>query len=163
MAFIRPAVAADAARIAAIYNVAVTTSTATFDEQEKTPADRARWLAAHEAAGLPVLVAEQDGETVGWGSLSSYSDRCSYRATTEISVYIDEHHLHEGLGYALSRALIEAAPAHGVHTIMARICSENTASIGMTRKLGFAEVGTLHESGRKFGRWLDVTIFELLV
>lgn len=163
MASIRPATAVDAARIAAIYNVAVATSTATFDEQEKTPQDRAAWLAAHEAAGLPVLVAEHDGEVIGWGSLSAYSDRCSYRSTVEISVYIDGRHLHEGLGSALSHALIEAAPGCGVHAILARICTENAASIGMTRKLGFTELGTMRETGCKFGRWLDVAVFELLV
>jgi len=163
MVQIRQAESADGASIAAIYNVAVTESTATFDEEVKTAENRVAWLEEHRVAGLPVLVAEEQGEVIGWGSLSAYSDRCSYRSTTEISVYIRGDHLHEGLGRTISQALINAAPAHGVHSILARICSENTASIGMVRALGFAEVGTLHDSGRKFGRWLDVAVFELLV
>lgn len=159
---IRPASIQDAAQIAVIYNHAVEHTTATFDTQVKTAEDRAAWLEAH-GANHPVLVAEVDGEVIGWGSFSSWSDRCSYAATVEMSVYIHPSHHRQGVGRALSRALLEAAPAVGVHYILGRICTENTASIALTERMGFTRIGVMHEVGRKFGRWLDVAMYELLV
>ncbi len=160
---IRPAVRGDAAAMAAIYNQAVLRSTATFDTEPETPEDRERWLGEHTAPQHPVLVAERDGRVVGWASLSRYSARCAYVATVEASAYIDEAETGRGLGTALSAALLEAGRAGGVHAVLARICTENTASLAMSRKLGFFEVGVLREVGAKFGRTLDVMMLEKLL
>jgi L-amino acid N-acyltransferase YncA len=108
-------------------------------------------------------VAERDGRVVGWASLSRYSDRCAYEATVEASAYIDEAETGRGLGTALSQALLEAGRAGGVHAVLARICTENTASLAMSRKLGFVEVGVMREVGVKFGRSLDVMVLEKLL
>lgn len=160
---IRPAVRGDAAAMAAIYNQAVLRSTATFDTEPETVEARERWLGEHTAPQHPVLVAERDGRVVGWASLSRYSARCAYVATVEASAYIDEAETGRGLGTALSAALLEAGRAGGVHAVLARICTENTASLAMSRKLGFFEVGVLREVGAKFGRTLDVMMLEKLL
>ncbi|MBN1193001.1 MAG: N-acetyltransferase [Coriobacteriia bacterium] len=159
---IRPATAEDAAAIVGIYNQAVTGSTASFDTEPKTVEDRSRWLLGRQPRH-PVLVADEKGEVVGWGALSPYSDRAAYAATAEISVYVDENHRGLGSGRALTEALLEAGRRAGLHAILARICSENTESISMVRSLGFTEAGTMHEVGRKFGRWLDVVTWEYRV
>lgn len=162
--YIRPAEIHDAAAIAAIYNHAVLSTTATFDTEPKTPEDRAAWLAGHESKRQhPVLVAEIDGVVAGWGSFSAWSDRCSYDSTVEMSVYIDPAYHRRGIGRALSEALLELAPQIGVHYVLGRICTENAASIALTESLGFSLVGVMHEVGRKFDRWLDVAMYELLV
>lgn len=161
---ILPATIHDAAAIAAIYNHAVLNTTATFDTEPKTPADREAWLAHHALRPQhPVIVAEIDGAVAGWGSFSSWSDRCSYASTVEMSVYIDPAYHRRGIGRALAERLLELAPAIGVHYILGRICTENTASIALTESLGFASIGVMHEVGRKFDRWLDVAMYELLV
>lgn len=159
---IRPATAEDADAIARIYNQAVLRSTATFDEETKTAEDRRQWLANREPRN-PVLVVVEDGVVMGWGSLSQYSERCAYDGTVEISTYIDEACVGRGLGSALAQALIELAPTLGIHVILSRICTENTVSLAMAAKLGFKEVGVMHEVGRKFDRWLDVAMLELIV
>jgi len=159
---IRPATPEDAEAIARIYNQAVTGSTATFDQEPKTAEDRRTWLAAH-GPRRPVLVALLDGEVVGWGSLSDYSDRCAYKGTVEISTYVDEAHVGKGLGTQLSTALITLARGLGMHVILSRICTENTASLAMAARLGFKEVGIMHEVGHKFDRWLDVALLELML
>jgi len=159
---VRAATVHDAGVITTIYNQTVVTSTATFDTEPKSAEDRARWL-SDRAARHPVLVAEQSGEVVGWGALSPYSDRTGYAATAEISVYVDERSLRRGIGRALSVALLEAAAREGLHSVLARICTENVESVRMVRSLGFAEAGTMHEVGRKFDRWLDVVTWEYLV
>jgi phosphinothricin acetyltransferase len=160
---IRRATRADAGAIAAIYNQAVASSTATFDTQPETAEDRAAWLDEHTAPQHPVLVAERDGRVVGWGSLSRYSTRCAYEATVEISTYVDESETGRGLGTALTEAVLEAGRVGGVHAVVSRICTENTASLAMARKLGFFEVGIMREVGIKFGRSLDVMWMEKLL
>lgn len=160
---IRPAVADDAAAMAAIYNQAVLHSTATFDTEPETVEARAAWLAEHTAPQHPVLVAERGGNVVGWASLSRYSSRCAYEATVEASAYIDGAETGRGVGSALSQALLEAGRAGGVHAVLARICTENVASLGMSRKFGFFEIGVMREVGVKFGRVLDVMLLERLL
>jgi L-amino acid N-acyltransferase YncA len=160
---IRPAAAADAADISRIYNQAVLNTTATFDTEPESLDARERWLSAHADPGRPVLVATLDGEVVGWASLSTWSDRCAYAASVEASTYVDEAWLGRGIGTTLSTAVLEAGRAAGVHAVLARICTENVASVAMSKRLGFVEVGVLHEVGRKFDRWLDVMMLEKLL
>jgi L-amino acid N-acyltransferase YncA len=160
---IRHAVAADAAAISRIYNQAVLNTTATFDTEPEDVETRERWLAAHADPRHPVLVVEVDGEVVGWASLSTWSDRCAYAASVESSAYVDEAWAGKRIGTRLSEAVLEAGRAAGVHAILARICTENTASLAMAKRLGFTEVGVLHEVGWKFGRWLDVAMLEKLL
>ena len=160
---IRPAARADAPAMAEIYNQAVARSTATFDTEPESVEAREAWLDEHTAPQHPVLVAVRDAQVIGWASLSRYSSRCAYTATVEASAYIDERETGHGLGTALSAALLEAGRAGGVHAVLARICTENTASLAMSRKLGFFDVGVLREVGVKFGRSLDVMMLEKLV
>jgi phosphinothricin acetyltransferase len=159
---IRPARTDDAAAIAEIYNQAVTGTTASFDTVPKTAADRRAWLEGR-AKRHPVIVAEEDGEVIGWGALSRYSERPAYDATVEVSVYVDSRWHRKGTGRALTSALLDIAPHVGLHVVLARICTENTGSIAMVRSLGFTDAGTMHEVGLKFGRWLDVATWEYRV
>lgn len=155
----RDATAADATVIAEIYNDAVLTTTASFDVEPKSPEDRARWLAARSPVH-PVLIAEIEGTVAGWGALSPYSERPAYAATAELSVYVAAPYRGQGVGRALTRALVERGRLAALHVLLARICTENEASITMVRSLGFTDAGTMHEVGRKFGRWLDVATWE---
>jgi phosphinothricin acetyltransferase len=159
---LRAATAEDVPAITSIYNQAVTGTTASFDLEPKTLEDRARWL-ADRLSRHPVIVAEESGAVVGWGALSAFSERGAYAATAEISVYVAESHQRRGLGRALTIELLEAGQREGLHSILARVCTENAGSIAMVRSLGFVEAGTIHEVGRKFERWLDVVTWEYRV
>ena len=159
---IRPATIEDAAAVAAIYNQAVTGTTASFDIESKSVEDRETWI-SDRGARHPVLVAETHGAVVAWGALSRYSERPAYDRTVEISVYVDAAHHGRGLGHAMSLALLDAAAAADLHVILARICTENVVSIAMVRNLGFTPAGVMHQVGRKFGRWLDVETWEYRV
>ncbi|MCL4078678.1 N-acetyltransferase family protein [Coriobacteriia bacterium Es71-Z0120] len=159
---IRPATPDDAAAIAAIYNHAVENTTATFDTEPVTAESRKTWLAAR-GPEHPVVVAEDGEAVVGWAALSPWSDRCAYRSSVEMSVYVDPQHHRRGIGRALAEHLIGVAPSLGVHAILARICTENAPSLAMVEKLGFEPCGVQREVGRKFDRWLDVAVYELLL
>jgi phosphinothricin acetyltransferase len=162
-ATIRTATSDDAPAIADIYNQAVLGSTASFDVEPKSVADRRAWLADHDAAH-PVLVAEDsEDQILAWGSLSRWSERPAYDATVEISIYVDAAAVGRGLGSQLMDALLDAARAIGHHSIISRVCAENDRSLRLGERYGFREVGVMRESGRKFDRWLDVVMLEKLL
>lgn len=164
---IRPAELSDAAEIMAIYNPVVATSTATFDLTPRTLADQQAWLEDRSGARI-VLVAvghDQDGDEVvaGFAALSPYRDRAAYSTTVEDSVYIAESFQGQGVGRRLLAELVGTARAHGFHAMMARIVSDHEASIALHAACGFEVIGHEREVGRKFGRWLDVTLMERLL
>ena len=102
-------------------------------------------------------------DTVAWGSLSRWGTRCAYRHTVEISTYVAPDATGSGLGPLLSNALIAEARRTGHHAVISQIVSENGPSLKMGERLGFAEVGRLREVGRKFDRWLDIVLMELVL
>lgn len=160
---IRPAAESDIKSISDIYNYFVTRSTATFADTEETIEDRKVWFANHVANKLPVLVAELDGKVVGWASLSFYHQRSAYRQSVELSFYIHHEFLGRGIGRQLTEKLIPCARENGYHCILSLVCSENDASIALLKKFEFEAVGDLKEVGRKFDRWLDVTILQKML
>lgn len=159
---IRSATPADAADIARIYNHYIKESTATFDTAEKTEQERVQWLADH-GEGFPVLVAERDGDVIGWGSISPFRERPAYRHTVELGIYLRDGETRAGVGPLVLDALIKAAEKAGHHALMGQVVSENEASLRMLERAGFSRVGYLPEVGCKFGRWLDLVIVERLL
>lgn len=159
---IRLAEARDARAIARIYNEAIVGTTSTFDTEPKTEEDRRQWLAAH-GGRHPVLVAEREGEVVGWAALTQWSDRPAYDGTGESSFYVAQKHRGAGIGRRLKERLIDEARKSGFHTIIARIAVGNAASRHINESFGFVHVGTLREVGFKFGHWLDVEIMQLIL
>jgi phosphinothricin acetyltransferase len=160
---IRAAQIFDAGAISDIYNYYVENSTCTFELNQETQDARENWLAEHQGEGLPVIVGTIDGQVVAWGSLSYYHTRCAYRQTVEPSVYVHHQHVKQGLGKATMQHLIDLARTKGYHCLVGLSCSENAGSIAMSEALGFERVGELKEVGRKFDRWLDVTILQMLL
>ena len=152
----------DAEATRAIYNLEVTESTVTFDLVPRTLEQQQAYLVARSGAHA-VLVAEEGAEVVGFASFSPYRDRPAYSTTVEDSVYVRRDQQGKGVGKLLLVELVALARSHGFHTIMARIVGGHDASIALHRALGFEFVGTEREVGRKFGRWLDVDVMQLLL
>lgn len=151
---------ADATR--QIYNTEVTGSTATFDLVPRSREDQRRWIEDRSGA-MVVVVAERDGDVVGFASLSPYRPRPAYSTTVEDSVYVRRTEQRSGVGRALLSELVDVAGTRGFHTVMARIVGDHEASIGLHRSLGFEMVGIEREVGRKFGRWLDVAVMQRML
>jgi phosphinothricin acetyltransferase len=59
--------------------------------------------------------------------------------------------------------LIAVAQQQGYHVLVGGIDAQNAASIQLHRKLGFQEAGTLRQVGFKFGRWLDLVFYQLVL
>jgi phosphinothricin acetyltransferase len=159
---LRPARLGDAEPTRLIYNAEVTTSTATFDLVPRSLEEQRRWLTARRGAHA-VVVAEDAAEVVGFAALSPWRDRPAYATSVEDSVYVHPDHRGRGIGRTLLAELVRVGTLHGFHAIFARIVGGHEASIALHEALGFEVVGTEREVGRKFGRWLDVVVMELLL
>ncbi len=152
----------DAEAMRSIYNLEVTESTVTFDLVPRTLADQLAWLAEHDGVH-PAVVAELDGEVIGFGALAPYRSRPAYATTVEDSVYVRRDRRGCGSGRAILAELIRLATLHGFHAVMGRIVGGHEASIALHRACGFELVGVEREVGRKFGRWLDVVLMQRLL
>lgn len=159
----RPATAADMPAVNDIRNYFVRTSTAIYTEQESSVEERLAWLRDRDPLLHPVIVAEEDGKIVGWASLSPYSEKCGYRTTVEVSVYVLPEYQGRGIGKALLSNLIERGRDAGAHCLIARIDADGLPSIRLHELLGFSEVGRLRDAGRKFDRWLTVVYMQKLL
>ena len=159
MILIRKASLEDLPAITDIYNDAVLNLTASFDTQPKTMEEQKKWFDDHRGQ-FPVLVAECEGRTAGWASLSKWSDRCAYSGTAEASLYVNAKDRNSGLGRKLISSLLEEGQKAGLHTVIARIVEGNAASIHLCELLGFTHIGTMKEVGRKFGKLLDVEMMQ---
>lgn len=162
MIFIRDAVVADLPIIMDIYNYAVVHLTATFDIKEVTLSERKEWFQKH-GKKYPVIVAEIDGEVVGFGSLSPFNKKAAYAGTVEISIYTSHRHQGKSIGKSLMGEMIERANQNEFRAIIALITSGNEGSIQLHKKFGFTFAGRLKQVGYKFDRWLDVEYYQLLL
>ncbi|DAC72756.1 MAG TPA: N-acetyltransferase [Thermoplasmata archaeon] len=157
--YIRKAQREDIPKITEIYNEAIMTTTATFDTQPKTIEEQNTWFEDHGTKN-PIMIAELDGQVVGWGSLSKWSDRCAYTNTAEISLYIKEEHRRKGIGKKLMKRILEEGGRQGLHVVIARITEGNSVSVSLHESMGFFHIGVMKEVGVKFGRRLDVALME---
>jgi L-amino acid N-acyltransferase len=161
---VRLAEVGDAEAIRTIYNNEVRTATSTFDLVPRSLADQEHWLAARSGAFSAIVAADgDDGRILGFGSLSPYKERAAYRTTVEDSVYVDPARQGGGIGTALLTRLVEIARSSGFHTVIARIEASGVASRALHARCGFELVGIEREVGRKFNRWLDVAVMQLLL
>jgi len=156
---IRVAEKKDIQEVMNIYNKAILETVSTFDTKEKTINDMIKWFNGHGRKN-PIMVAESDNAIVGWASLSSYSTRCAYSDTAELSLYIKEKDQGKGFGKKLMEFILDEGKKAGLHTVIARITEENEISINLHKKFDFEYVGIYKEVGKKFGKLLDVMLMQ---
>jgi L-amino acid N-acyltransferase YncA len=153
---LRDAVGADGAALAAIYNHYIDHTIVTFEEERVGAADMARRVSDVQAASLPWLVAERDGELAGYAYATGWRTRVAYRFCTEVTVYLGKDQLGYGLGTDLYAALFERLEGSGMHALLGCISLPNEASVALHEKFGLRKVAHFPEVGFKFGRWIDV-------
>ncbi|MFJ4715375.1 GNAT family N-acetyltransferase [Streptomyces sp. NPDC088785] len=154
---VRAAHATDLDAVLGIRNHAIEHGTALWTDTPQTREEGAAWLGAHLARGS-AYVADSAGEVVGFGVYGPWKDYSGFRHTVENSVYVAEGRHGGGIGSGLLGALVASARAAGLHVMIAGIEAENTASVRLHERHGFTHAGTVREVGRKFGRWLDLTL-----
>ncbi len=158
---IRRAVETDLIDIMTIYNDAILKTTATYDYCEHSLEDRKRWFDNKIESGYPVFVFEENGRVLGFSTYGPFRSRPAYKYTIENSVYVGAGHRGRGIGTSLLQELIQYASEREFATMVAGIDAENESSIKVHEKLGFQYAGTIKRAGYKFGRWLDLTFYQL--
>ncbi|MCY4455551.1 MAG: GNAT family N-acetyltransferase [Chloroflexi bacterium] len=155
---IRPAGAHDVPAIQRIYNREILEGVATLDEWPWTDARRRAWLETYRDE--MVIVAQGDETVVGFAHFTPMQ-KFGFRFTREVTVYVDSTHHRGGVGRQLIEALIEGARERNLHVLVARITSENSASLALFEALGFERTALRPEWGYKFGRWVDIVEMQL--
>lgn len=159
---IRPVRLEDAGAIADIYNEYVMHSVATF-ETEPLQEVEMRSRITDISADYPYFVYEADGEVVGYCYAHAWKKRAAYKYTLETTVYLSPLHTGKGIGKQLMTTLIEECRRSGYHALIACITEGNEVSNSLHTGLGFKQVSCFEKVGLKFGRWLDVVDYELLI
>ena len=156
----RPAGAADADAICAIYNHGIEGRQATFETSPRASGNIEEWLTSR----LPFLVAvDEAGRVLGWAKVSAYSDRCVYEGVGEHAVYVDPEARGRGIGRQLLEELSLTAERAGFYKLTSRVFTTNLASLAAHRAAGFYEVGVQPRHGRLDGEWKDCVLVERLL
>lgn len=147
-----------------ILNEAISNSTALYDYQPRAMDAMTKWFKAREAGPFPVIGAEDGSDKLlGFATYGAFRNWPAYKYTVEHSVYVHRSHRGQGVGSALLERLITLAEHQGCHVIVGGIDLSNRASVGLHEKMGFQHAGTIRHAGFKFGRWLDLAFYQLIL
>jgi L-amino acid N-acyltransferase YncA len=143
--------------IVGIYNWAINQTFATIDSEPLSAEEATAWWDEHGSQRL-TLVAEDDGDVVGWAQLLPWRQR-GFEVVEDL-VYVDPVYQKKGVGRELLSRAIEEARSTGCRTIVASVAADNTPGLKLHQGLGFETVGTLKNAAHKFGRWMDITLVQ---
>lgn len=160
---IREATAADAGRIAEIYNYYIAETIITFEYDLVNEDDIRKRIEKVHSKDYPFFVYEKDGEIAGYAYLSNWRERVAYDITLETSVYLDHTLTGSGIGSILYAELIERARLIDLHSLIGVISLPNDTSRRLHEKFGFKLIGNFRESGIKFGKLIDVEFWQLML
>lgn len=168
-AALRVATVGDAEKILEIYAPYIEKTAITF-EYEIPEIGQFRGRIRSTLEKYPYLVAERDGEILGYAYTGAFKGRAAYAWTAETSIYIREGQKKQGLGRKLSHALENISKAQGILNLVAYIAFPEQEDAYLTRNsaefhahLGFARAGEYHKCGYKFGRWYNLVCMEKLL
>ena len=152
------------AAILNILNEAIVNSTALYDYKPRTAESMATWFEAKAKGRYPVIGVENEhGELMGFASYGPFRAWPAYKYTVEHSVYVDSRFRGQGVGRALLGAVILAAERQDYHVMVGGIDATNAVSIKLHESLGFKNCGIVKHAGFKFGRWLDLAFYQLIL
>ena len=110
-----------------------------------------------------ILICLHHDEVVGYCYAHAWKEKAAYKYTLETTVYLSPGYKGKGIGRQLMERLIEECRVGGYHALIACITEGNEASCSLHEKLGFRKVSHFEKVGLKFGRWLDVVDYELII
>jgi L-amino acid N-acyltransferase YncA len=156
---VRPATEADAPALLGIYGPFVESTPVSFETVVPTAEEFAARI-AKALAGWQWLVAERNGQCIGYACGSSHRERPAYSWSVEVSVYVHPNCHRQGVGRALYLRLLEELAQKGFCNAFAGTTLPNEGSVALHRAVGFEPIGVFRRVGRKFGEWRDVAWFQ---
>jgi phosphinothricin acetyltransferase len=154
---------ADTDAVAGIYNHYVRQTIITFEEEAISSSEVYQRIRGVQSSSLPWFVAEQAGEILGYAYASRWKERCAYRFSAEVTVYVKPEHAGCGIGSRLYSQLLPALRRREIHAAIGGIALPNEASVAFHEKFGFTKVAHFQEVGFKFKRWIDVGYWQRLL
>jgi phosphinothricin acetyltransferase len=153
-----------AEEILAILNEAIENSTALYDYRPRTLAMMDSWFDAKEKGEYPVIGAiGDDDRLLGFASYGPFRNWPAYKYSVEHSVYVQKDCRGRGIGRLLLEAIIARARFQQYHTVIGGIDATNDVSIALHTRFGFQFCGRVQHAGFKFGRWLDLDFYQLIL
>ena len=162
-AIIRSATVGDAEAIATIYNHYITQTVVTFETEEVSTAEMAQRMDQVLSASFPWLVADAEGEVVGYAYAHKWHARSAYRFAAEMTVYLAPGQAGRGIGSDLYQGVMDALRGSDIHTVIGGIALPNDASVALHEKFGFRQAAHYREVGFKFDRWIDVGYWQRIL
>jgi len=163
MQFLRCNPQQHAAAILDILNEAIAHSTALYEYRPRTPESMQSWFVEKAAGRFPIIGAAEGGTLLGFATYGTFRARAAYKYTVEHSVYVHKEHRGRGIGTALMHELIALAREQQYHVLVGGIDIANAVSVAMHERLGFTYAGTVRQAAYKFGRWLDLGFYQLIL
>jgi phosphinothricin acetyltransferase len=158
---VRPAVKDDVPAMMAIYNHYVETSHATFDVTPVALENRLAWFEHFGTSGpFRLLVAEQDGQVVGYAGSGRFREKPAYVTSVEMTVYVHPEMHGQGVGVRMYEHLFDVLADEPIHRAYAGITLPNDASVALHHRFGFRDIGIYDEVGYKLGRYWGVMWLE---
>ncbi|MEL7967999.1 arsinothricin resistance N-acetyltransferase ArsN1 family B [Vreelandella neptunia] len=158
---IRDAIKGDSEAIAHIYNHYIENTAISFEEKPVLGSDIQGRIENVQGAGLPWLVAVEEGAVVGYAYATKWKERSAYRFSVEVSVYLSNQSHGRGLGAKLYETLFSTLKEGGIHAVMGGITLPNPASVALHEKMGMKKVAHFEKVGFKFDQWHDVGYWQL--
>ncbi|HBX46601.1 N-acetyltransferase family protein [Limibacterium fermenti] len=159
---IRKVRAEDASQIRDIYNYYIRETVVTFEEEEISSEEMLRRI-DEVTKRYPWIVYEENGALLGYAYASEFRERIAYRLTAESTVYLRHGQEGKGIGIQLYEHLISELKRTDIHAVIGCITLPNVGSVHLHEKLGFRKNGVFPQTGYKFGKWLDVGFWELIL
>ena len=166
---IRVAEERDAAALAEIYSYYVEKTAITFEYE--TPSTEEFTERIHNIKEkYPYIVAEEDGEILGYAYGSAFHPRAAYGWCAEMSIYVKHERRGSGAGGRLYRALESLLAEMGVLNLNACIAVApkedeylTNDSVEFHKHFGYKRVGEFHRCGYKFNRWYNMVWMEKMI
>ncbi len=122
------------------------------------------WFTKKKQGNYPIIGAfDAENKLLGFASFGPFRDWPAYKYSIEHSVYVRYDARGNGLGRILLQEIINKAEEQNYHMIVAGIDAENKGSIKLHEKEGFEFCGTIKHAGYKFGKWLDLSFYQLIL
>jgi len=161
---IRIASASDAQKVHETYEHYIQHTLATFNESNKTVAERAREIETL-LVNYPFLIAEDDlGRFLGFACAEPFRPQSGYRYTVELTIYLHpEAPRRQGIGAKLYDRLLQMLTQQGYCTALGVLYGGNDESLALHKRFGFEEILLLPNAAFKQGQWLDMRIMRKLL
>lgn len=152
---IRPATAADAEALAALWNPWIRDTAITFNADEKSAADLAGMIASR-----PCFLVYANNGLQGFATYSQFRGGVGYSTCMEHTVVLAPNARGRGVGRALLAAVEAHAQAAGAHQMIAGVSGENAEGRAFHAAMGYQQIALVREAGFKFGRFMDLVLMQ---